>query len=334
MAGDERSHCAVVGIDGGNSKTDLLLVAANGTPLARRQGPSSSPHLVGLRSAIAVIESLLRDALADAALSIDDPLLIATCLAGLDLPEEVEEATAALTAMAPHAQHVVANDTFAVLRAGLASGTHGVAVVCGAGINAVGVGPAGVARFLALGGISGDWGGGFGVGEAALGAAVRWEEGRGPTTSLAAGIAEWLGVDTAADVAIAVHRRTVDATRIAELAPIVVRHALLGDEVARQLVDRCADEVAAFADAALRRSGLAGHHADVVFGGSMLVGSKGGNIGEQTGAVALVGELAAERIAQRHPTVSIHRLTAPPVVGAVALGFDHLEIEPDRSRWP
>ena len=40
------------------------------------------------------------------------------------------------------ARVVVGNDTFAVLRAGATSG-WGIAITCGAGINCVGLGPAG-----------------------------------------------------------------------------------------------------------------------------------------------------------------------------------------------
>ena len=76
------------------------------------------------------------------------------------------------------------NDTFAVLRAGTAHG-WGVAVVCGAGINCVGVARDGrQVRFPALGSITGDWGGGYDVGLAAVSAAARSEDGRGPRTSL------------------------------------------------------------------------------------------------------------------------------------------------------
>ena len=82
------------------------------------------------------------------------------------------------------ARTIVGNDTFAVLRAGTERG-WGVAVVCGAGINCVGVAPDGrQARFPALGSITGDWGGGYDVGLAAVSAAARSEDGRGPRTSL------------------------------------------------------------------------------------------------------------------------------------------------------
>ena len=54
----------------------------------------------------------------------------------------------------------VRNDTLAALRAGAPEG-WGVAVVSGAGINAVGMHPDGrEERFLALGDVTGDWGGG------------------------------------------------------------------------------------------------------------------------------------------------------------------------------
>src|SRR5262249_58228888 len=90
---------------------------------------------------------------------------------------------------------VVENDTFAVLRAGTERG-WGVAVTCGAGINCVGVSPAGrVARFPALGAITGDWGGGYDVGVAALSAAARSQDGRGPRTSLEQAVPAHFGLE-------------------------------------------------------------------------------------------------------------------------------------------
>src|SRR6185312_17136361 len=74
---------------------------------------------------------------------------------------------------------VVGNDTLAVLRAG-ASRDWGVAVVSGAGINAVGVHPSGrTAGFLALGDYTGDTGGGVSLGVQGLAAAMRARDGRG-----------------------------------------------------------------------------------------------------------------------------------------------------------
>src|SRR5207237_7947007 len=89
-------------------------------------------------------------------------------LAGVDFPAEVQEMQAAAGARGLAERISVGNDTFAVLRAGTERG-WGVGVVCGAGINCVGVAPDGrQARFPALGWLTGDWGGGYGGGSSAL----------------------------------------------------------------------------------------------------------------------------------------------------------------------
>ena len=95
----------------------------------------------------------------------------------MDFPAEEDALHAALEARG-WADHLeVGNDTLAVLRAGTERG-WGVAVVCGAGINCVGVAPDGRSvRFPALGRITGDWGGGYDVGLEALYVAAR-ERGR------------------------------------------------------------------------------------------------------------------------------------------------------------
>ena len=116
------------------------------------------------------------------------------CLAGADLPEEEAMLTAAIQRQGWSQTTAVANDTFAVLRAGLTPGEGeppwGIAVTCGAGINCVGVGPDGqTTRFLAFGALSGDWGGGLGLGTQTVWHAIRAEDGRGEPTALRAAVA-------------------------------------------------------------------------------------------------------------------------------------------------
>ena len=51
--------CAVLAVDGGNSKTDLALVNADGSVLGLVRGPLSSPHHLGVDGCLAVMEGLL-----------------------------------------------------------------------------------------------------------------------------------------------------------------------------------------------------------------------------------------------------------------------------------
>ena len=155
-------QAAVLAIDGGNSKTDVALIGWDGTVLAALRGPGASHEGHGVDGAMRRLGELVL-AVADKA-GIDRPGVIAShvsaCLAGADLPEEEQALTAALLACGWSQTAVAVNDTFAVLRGGV-DDPWGVAVTCGAGINCVAVAPSGaVARYLALGPLTGDWGGG------------------------------------------------------------------------------------------------------------------------------------------------------------------------------
>ncbi|MFZ1879328.1 MAG: BadF/BadG/BcrA/BcrD ATPase family protein, partial [Gaiellaceae bacterium] len=159
----------ILAVDGGNSKTDLALIDADGGVLAHARGPLSSPHHLGLDGCLEVLGRLVEEIGLDGRTAEFANVL----LAGIDFPEEEAELQSALDARGWAVTTHVGNDTFAVLRAGTERG-WGVAITCGAGINCVGVGPDGrQVRFPALGPTTGDWGGGYDVGEAGLAAAAR-----------------------------------------------------------------------------------------------------------------------------------------------------------------
>ena len=90
------------------------------------------------------------------------------CLAGADLPVDDRRIGRGLARRGWVGEHVLRNDTFAVLRAGT-DRTWGVGIVCGFGTNCSGVSPDGrVFRLPAIGPVSGDWGGGGDLGRTAL----------------------------------------------------------------------------------------------------------------------------------------------------------------------
>jgi N-acetylglucosamine kinase-like BadF-type ATPase len=264
----------LLAVDGGNSKTDVLLIAVSGQVLAHVRGPSCAPIRYGLEGAMDALDLLVRRAFVDATRSVADeqmrPAVGVFALAGADLPDEEEQLLDACRRRGWVAQAAVHNDTFALLRAGTDRG-WGVAVVCGAGINAVGVGPDGVVvRFPALGAISGDWGGGYDVGLAALAAAARAQDGRGKPTVLANTVPAHFGLADPLAVSVALHLGELPESRLVELPPVLFDAARDGDRVAGEVVLRLADEVTAVAAAAIRRLAMAGDDPDVVLGGGLL----------------------------------------------------------------
>jgi N-acetylglucosamine kinase-like BadF-type ATPase len=315
---------AVLAIDGGGSKTDVALVAADGSLLASARGGASNHQVVGRDAALATLTSLVRDVAAQVGLAAGVPVAAHTsaCLAGADLPDEEDELTAVVEAQGWSATATVVNDTFAVLRAGLDDDVpgrrSGIGVVCGQGTNCAGVAPDGRSfRFVALGAISGDWGGGGDLGPDALWWAARAEDGRGPDTELRRAVPAHFGVSRVEDVILGVYRGTIGYAELFGLTPVLLAVASDGDEVARAVVLRQADEVCAMVTVAARNLGLVGGpdrpSVPVVLGGSVLAAR-----------VPLLTDGITERLAAQLPNAEVRIIDAPPVLGAALLGLDHV----------
>jgi N-acetylglucosamine kinase-like BadF-type ATPase len=290
----------VIGVDGGNTKTELVAATLAGEVRARVSGRGSNSHGIGAEAVARIIVELADEA------RVEQPVdRGAFYLCGADLPSDIDELRAAVAAARVARDVVVDNDTFALLRAGTDRG-DAVAVVCGAGINSVGRRTDGrVVRYPALGWETGDWGGAEMLGREALSLAARAEDGRGPKTVLVERIRNHFAAATVEAVGVDVHYRRLEQARLGELAPLVVAAAAEEDAVASGLVDRLAEEIALLARKALRDLEL--EEADVVLGGGML--REGGLLVERVRALLPPGAV---------PVV----LTEPPVTGAVLAALD------------
>ncbi|MFF4207785.1 N-acetylglucosamine kinase [Streptomyces sp. NPDC001796] len=301
---------SVLAIDAGNSKTDVAVVAADGEVLGTARGGGFRPPAVGVEPAVDALAEAVEQACAAAGVA--SVAHVSACLANADLPVEEEQLAAALHARAWGTTVEVRNDTFAILRAGVAE-PRGVAVVCGAGINCVGMRPDGrTARFPALGRISGDWGGGWGLAEEALWWAARAEDGRGGPTALARTLPAHFGFSSMYALIEALHLGHIADDRRHELTPVLFRTAEEGDPVARAVVERLAEEVVTMATVALRRLGLLEEETPVVLGGSILAAQH-----------PQLDDAVRDLLASKAPKAVPQVVTARPVLGAALLGLDH-----------
>ncbi|NDZ83902.1 ATPase, partial [Streptomyces sp. SID10853] len=238
---------------------------------------------------------------------------VSACLANADLPVEERDLAAAIGARGWGPAVEVRNDTFAILRAGVDE-PRGVAVVCGAGINCVGMTPDGrTARFPAIGRISGDWGGGGGLADEALWHAARAEDGRGGRTELMRAVPAHFGLPTMYAVIEALHLGRIPADRKHELTPVLFATAAAGDPVARSVVERQAEEVVSLAAVALGRLGLLDEETPVLLGGSVLA-ARHQQLDDR------IRQLLADRAPKAVPRV----VSAAPVLGAALLGLDRI----------
>ena len=268
------------------------------------RGALSHPQHIGVEASADVVDRLAAELGAPADLAV---LLIA----GLDFPDEEEAYLAEARRRGWAKEIVVGNDTYAVLRAGTERG-WGIAITCGAGMNCVGVGPDGrQVRFPSLGAVSGDMmDGGGAIGLAAVSAAARSEDGRGPKTALEQLVPEHFGATDPVQLARTIHAGGVPWSRLGELAPLVFEAAET-DAVAGEIVDQLASECVALVRATVNRLGLGEEEADVVLGGGLL----------QSGNLRLLGGIEAG-VAEVGPRLSVRVAASRPIVGAALAALD------------
>jgi N-acetylglucosamine kinase-like BadF-type ATPase len=290
----------ILGVDGGNSKTALLVATTEGGLIASLRGAGTNTHAVGPDAVADVIGALVAESGID--LPVDHGVFF---LCGADVPSDIAGLERAIDGRGWARELTVDNDTFALLRAGT-DAADAVAVVCGAGINVVGRASGGrIARYPSLGWETGDWGGAMMLGREVLRLAARGEDGRGEPTALVEIVRGHFAAATVEEVGADVYYGRLPQSRLAELAPQVVT-AAAGDTVARSLVERLAVEIGLMARRAMRDLGVA--EADVVLGGGMLQSGEG-----------LLYETVLERLPEGARGVAVHD---PPSLGAALAALD------------
>lgn len=311
----------ILAVDAGNSKTDVALVCARGRVLGAARGPSFSYARFGLARCMKGLAATLAAACVDARLDfVSLPLaeVGVYCFPGASLRTNHRRLARAVAKRGWAKRDRVLNDTFAPLRMGTER-RWGIAVVCGTGMNCVGIAPNGRSvQFPSLGWVSGDWGGGRGVGESALAAAARGRDGRGPRTILEQVVPEYFGLLRPGAVVEAIRSGRLDARRVIELPPLVFAAAGRGDQVAKAILDRLADEVIAMAGAAIRRLRLVRSDVDIVLSGGIFRSEDSTFVDRIEQGLLAVACRARIRV-----------LVAPPVVGAALLGLDELGSAPN-----
>jgi N-acetylglucosamine kinase-like BadF-type ATPase len=300
-----------VAVDGGNSKTDVVVGDATGRVHATVRGPGSSPHSLGLPGALELLDRLVASGLDG--VPRDQVQQASVYIAGADLPIEVERLVAGVGKLGWAPRTTVDNDTFALLRTGTA-GPDAVAVVCGAGINCVGRRADGrTARFPALGQISGDWGGGHHLAQLALYYAARAEDGRGAKTALTDAVIDHFGLSSVEEVGTALHLGDAPLSRLYGLSEVLFAVAGTGDPIATKLVRRLGEEIVALVRVAGARLDLLASPFAVVLGGGVLRAQH-----------HLLHDAVLAGVTEIAPHAVVTVTAEAPVVGAALLALDEL----------
>lgn len=300
-----------LGVHVGILRSEAVLVTGTGDVLARVVGPGASPRRIGIGNTIEAIASLFEVALQCAGLEPGTtPDRVVAIVADVDLQDERDEVRLGLEQRLRTPDLIVENDVHGLLWAGMRR-PAGVALICGAGINAIARASTGArAEYLALGRISGDWGGALELGREVLYVAQRSADGRGPRTRLQYDVPAHFQTVTMWDAVVAFWRSPNRDAQLEALAQRLFVADEAGDGVARGLVDRLADEVVGMVTAAARRVRLPATGADIVLSGWVL-----------TSGFARLDQMVDRGIAERMPGATILRFDKPLVIGAALACF-------------
>jgi N-acetylglucosamine kinase-like BadF-type ATPase len=304
------SSALVIGVDGGATKTDAVVMSGDGRVLGGGRGGCSNWESVGLEGAAYEIGLAVTAALTEGGCARGEIAASAFALAGVDWPEDEVRLGRALGSLELSGRRYVTNDAFAALRAG-ASGPAGCVSSAGTGAVAAGRSPSGLtARTMAEG--FGELGGAGDIVERALWACARMREWSGPSTEIAGALCGALGVRDLDDLFESITRRGLQPD--GSLAPLVLEVAQRGDPVAVSLLEEqgrsLADEVLGVA----RRLGMLETPFELVIAGSVHL----------AGSPSLDGAFTA-RVAEAAPLATIVPLRERAVIGAARIALDMLE---------
>jgi N-acetylglucosamine kinase-like BadF-type ATPase len=239
-----------LGVDGGGTKTDFLLIDESGRVLASHRGGSAYYLETGFDALqamlVAGIGATLRQAATDAS---------QLEFAFIGLPAYGEDSV-----LLPRLDHIVA-DALPLGRyrcgndmvcgwAGALAGCDGINIVAGTGSIAYGEFETRRARAGGWGELFSDEGSAYWIAREALTLFARMSDGRAPKAALYESIRERFQLRTDLDLCAAVYGPPhLSRSELAALAPVVARAAHEGDTEARQLFARAAQELAAIVHA-------------------------------------------------------------------------------------
>lgn len=231
-----------LGIDGGGSKTDAVVLDEHGSVVGAGVGGGCNVNFTPRRSAAAAYRRAIRAALKEASITTAD-VMRAGCTFGAVAKEVFEE-----LGISAEARHF-GEYTVAFERAGI-SELRGVALTAGTGSSCAAL-DAGQ-RTIGFGGwgpLLGDDGSAYDIGLQGIKRALLAAEGRATDTLLEGAVREYFGVENTKIAIGKLCNTGISQPQVAGFAPFVSRAAYDGDPAANEIVESAGEvlgELAAF----------------------------------------------------------------------------------------
>ncbi|HEX8248073.1 MAG TPA: BadF/BadG/BcrA/BcrD ATPase family protein [Pyrinomonadaceae bacterium] len=245
-------HNLFLGVDGGGTKTHIVLLDAENTIVGEAFSGASNPLRVGIEKAAANIFAAVDTACDNAGLNQGDIIAIECGLAGVrraDLRQILRRLVSQRFRV--KAVEVITDAEIALFAA--TQGKEGLCVIAGTGSVCIGQNAKDEKAIAGgWGPLAGDEGGGAGIARRALQAVAKASDGRGQLTNLSELAVDYFRAGRLEDLSVAIYAPQIDNARIAGFARLVIETAQAGDRVAISVLDEAGRELGLAAKAVIK----------------------------------------------------------------------------------
>ena len=309
-----------LGVDGGGTKTHCALSDMSGRIVDLSEwGPTNFEGLEGgYKGLFKELNAMFGAVLSKNGVGYDEIARSVLGLAGVDSISRHAKISDVIIRTGLR-RFTLVNDAFLGVKAGAVSGA-GVCAINGTGTSFAGIDPAGgMLHVGGMGRLTGDIGGGWHLGEEAVGAVYNSLYKNGEPTVMKAMLFDILGVSRKEDYMDVLLEKLSDGhLNLSELNRVVFKAANLNDAPAIKILEDMGADNARSVNAVI--DGLDfGHTVEVVLAGSIHVR------GENPAAVDKLADIVTAAHPDKH--IAFTRLAAPPVAGAAVWALEQCGVK-------
>lgn len=271
----QKSQRIFIGVDGGGTKTQAVLLDENRTILAEGFSGVANPLRVGIETALANVFTAIEKACDSASRSRSDIAAIVGGLAGVrraDLRYSIKQRISEQYRI----KSVEITTDAEIALYGVDYGKAGLVLIAGTGSVCLGKNDDGETAVAGgWGPLAGDEGGGAGIARRALQSIAKASDGRGEKTILSKYAVEYFRALSADDLTVAIYSPQMDNARIAGFAKFVVKAAQKDkDKIALKILNEAGFELGIAANAVIKKLKLTRKKIPIGYVGSIFKSGK------------------------------------------------------------
>ena len=312
----------LLGIDCGGSSTRAVVANASGQVVGVGISGASNPNVLSTEATAENIRQATASALKQADVSHENLVAVFVGMAGVVGETDLAHGRSILLAAGIDSTRILTgldHDIRIALAGGL-TGREGLALIVGTGASCYGRRADGFSwQAGGWGSILDDGGSAFGLGQAAMRAAVRITDHRLPWSVLLEEVMSALKLDNPRQIVDLVYRQGMTKTQVAALAPMVIQAWQRGDALAAEVVSEGINELAWIVEAAAKKLQIA----------KPMICYTGGLV-ENSAEYRLA---IVQRIESRIAGATVVAPILPPVLGAILLAYEMANFQHDAETW-